>query len=166
MLIVLFVKKCTKKRRGSQGKSEERRKMQKFLEVFPVPIYIFLMKTRFIITSLFFLLCIEGCAPLIRPSGYHENPKYAFHKTIQVSLTVHIVGNRNQFPVQDSLRKAHPNASGWAYPHEIWVLGYRLPDGTIRLYHELLGHEFAHVLNWRDAEIENPDHQRPLLILR
>jgi hypothetical protein len=94
----------------------------------------------------------------------HHDTADAFHKIIQVSITVHIVGNRNQFP--QGARAAHPKAVGYAYPSEIWVLGYRLSNGKIRMYNELLGHELAHILNWLDPEVENPDIKRTFVILR
>lgn len=112
-----------------------------------------------------FMLVLTGCGSIVRQSGHHNQADH-FHKTVDLHMKVHVVGNRNQFPVSQARRQAHPKAVGWAYHNEIWVLGYRLPNGKIWVYQEPLGHEFGHILNNHDWEIENPDTQTNFIILR
>lgn len=99
------------------------------------------------ITILLFLcaLYLWGCA----------NPTFN-HTTTLHTLTVHIVGSREQFP-SDS-----PYLMGLCRGNEIWVLGRKTPDGKIYVNEGILGHEMLHVLQHNDVSFLNPDIPVPL----
>jgi len=99
---------------------------------------------------------VLGCGGSWRiRSGRYADIQESFETVIRVPLTVHIVGNRAQFP-KDFLN-AHPRAVGYQLGRHIYVIGHYDKHNVLHVEHQLLGHELMHVLNQYDSRIANPD---------
>jgi hypothetical protein len=84
-----------------------------------------------------------------------------FHEVFVIdSIAIHAVSDRSLFDYSEA-QKASGGWAGYAkYPqNEIWILSKKDLSGKIWFDHVTLGHELAHILNWKyPAEIANPDN--------
>lgn len=84
------------------------------------------------------------------------------YEEVQIkNIKVIIVGDRKQFTWK---KAAAENSSiiGYATPdNEIWIFGKEV-EGKIVLNEAVLGHELAHLLNFKNPKIANPDRFRDL----
>ena len=84
------------------------------------------------------------------------------HEEIELqNIKVIIVGEREQF-TWEKAAAASSSIIGYATPsNEIWIFG-KVVEGKIVLNEAVLGHELAHLLNFKNPKIANPDKFRDL----
>ena len=73
------------------------------------------------------------------------------------NVTVHIVGNRSMFDWNVAAAYGSPVAAYANTKNEIWLLG-RVVKGKIIINQAILGHEFNHLLGFKNPRIANPDN--------
>jgi len=71
-------------------------------------------------------------------------------------VKVHIVGHRNLFDWNVAAAYGSPVAAYANTNNEIWILG-KVVEGKIIVNQAILGHEFKHLLNFKNPVVANPD---------
>lgn len=121
---------------------------------------------KFVCLGLVFLLM--GCVTLAtdrRKEGFdilqrgftslEETPN--LNEVIKIGdVTVHIVGSRRLFDWNVAAAYGSPVAGYANTKNEIWVFG-RVVRGKVIVNQAILGHEFTHLLNFKNPKIANPD---------
>ena len=79
------------------------------------------------------------------------------HKIIKLdNVTVHIVGHHQYFRWDKAAAYGSPVLGYATDNNEIWLYGKYL-KGKILVNQAILGHEFNHLLNFKNKKIANPD---------
>lgn len=117
---------------------------------------------------IFLVFALTGCTTLatdLRKEGFDrlqqgfegipETPE--LHDIIELkNVTIHIVGHRKHFKYEKAAAYGSPIA-GYAKPNnEIWLLG-TVVEGKIVVNQALLGHEFKHLLHFKNDRVADPD---------
>ncbi|MBW1698700.1 MAG: hypothetical protein JRK26_18095 [Deltaproteobacteria bacterium] len=127
-------------------------------------------KTKKILLLLFLPLMalLYNCVPMatdLRRIGFNEIQKGfdSLEKTPNLyeiikldNVTVHIVGDRKFFKWDKAAAYGSPVAGYATTKNEIWVFG-KIVKGKIVINQAILGHEFNHLLNFKNPRIANPD---------
>lgn len=132
------------------------------------------METRTIVRRIFKVIgvgligLVTGCVPLatdLRKEGFNliqkgfasmdETPN--LYEVVSLDrVKVHVVGRREQFNYQRAAAYGSPVAGYATSGNEIWLFG-RAAKGKVVLNQAILGHEFMHLLNFKNPHIANPD---------
>jgi len=114
----------------------------------------------------FFLLV--GCVTLAtdrRKEGFNTfnqgfdslAPTPNLHEVVVLKeVTVHIVGHRSLFDWNVAAAYGSPIMAYANTKNEIWILGKVIKDRIV-INQAILGHEFKHLLNFKNPVIANPD---------
>jgi hypothetical protein len=127
-----------------------------------------IMKRVFGMIGLGLICVVTGCVPMatdLRKEGFNlvqkgfdsldESP--TLYEVIALDLVkVHVVGRRAQFNYQRAAAYGSPVVGYATSNNEIWLFGKNV-KGKIMLNQAILGHEFMHLLNFRNPRIANPD---------
>lgn len=127
------------------------------------------LKYRFLGLICVALVCtLTGCVSLAtdaRKAGFktldqafaslEDSPN--LHEVIDIGgVKVHIVGHRQYFNYQRAAAYGSPVAGYATSNNEIWLFG-KFVRGKIVVNQAVLGHEFMHLLNFKNPKIANPD---------
>lgn len=125
-------------------------------------------KKQHILISLLVLVILISCVPMatdLRRIGFNEIQKgfdslekspNLFEIVSLKDVKVHIVGDRKYFKWDKAAAYGSPVAGYATTGNEIWVFG-KFVDGKIVVNQAILGHEFNHLLNFKNPRIANPD---------
>ncbi len=115
-----------------------------------------------------FAFTFIGCSSLatdLRKEGFRkaqqgmdaipETPE--LHEVVRLrNVKIHVVGHRKHFKYGKAAAYGSPIAGYAQRNNEIWLLG-KVVEGQIVLNQAILGHEFKHLLHFKNDKVADPD---------
>ena len=132
------------------------------------PFYFLKSNKRRLLIPFLALAIFISCVPMatdLRRIGFNEIQKGfdSLDKTPNLyeivrlkDVKIHIVGDRKYFKWEKAAAYGSPVAGYATTKNEIWVFG-KFVSGKIVVNQAILGHEFNHLLNFKNPRIANPD---------